>query len=215
METIEQHEKRQLTEWVGMNDPILRKLESYWQTMRRTQRIPSRLDLQPAKIDTVLPYAFIVHRVAPGIARFRVAGQKVNDVLKMDARGMPLTTLFHPQSREQVQDYAELAFAEPAIIALPLVSPGSLLRPKVQATMLLLPMHDYHGASNRLLGALVTEIDTSVTSPRRFVIPAGAVIRHEAMGLQVAATQVMPRVMPINKRPDASRPALRLVVNNG
>ncbi len=215
METIEQDEQRRLTEWVGMNDPILRKLESYWQTMRKTQRIPSRLDLQPAKIDDVLPYAFIVHRVAPGMARFRVAGQKVHELLKMDARGMPLTTLFHPQSREQIQDYAELAFAEPAIIALPLVSAGSLLRPTLKATMLLLPMHDYYGASNRLLGALVADGANIANSPRRFVIPAGAAVRHQPMGLQVASTQVMAMETCLQKRPDVPRPALRLVVNNG
>lgn len=214
LEIIEPDQKRRRSDWASMHDPILKSLEQYWQTLRRTQQIPARTDLQPTKIDQVLSYTFIVHRVAPGTARFRVAGQKIHELLKMDARGMPLTTLFHPQARGQIQDYVELAFAEPAIIALPLVSDGSLLRPTLNGTMLLLPMHDYYGQSNRLLGALVTDPQNSSNRPRRFVIPPDAPIRHDPLGLKLAATQLMPRDMIQTKRPDASRPALRLVVNN-
>jgi len=197
----------------GANDPILKNLEDYWNTLRHARRIPARNDIEPSKIDFVLPHAFILQRVAPGTARMRVAGQKLHDLLKMDARGMPLTTLFQPQARDQIKDLLEAAFMEPAILSFPLLSPGSLMRPEITGAMLLLPLRDHLGKSNRLLGALVTDVEQTAR-PRRFLIPEGARIRHERLGLQLAAQTLMPRT-PTTASTDATTPALRLVVNNG
>ncbi|MEJ8560515.1 PAS domain-containing protein [Yoonia sp. GPGPB17] len=196
----------------GQNDPILQSLEQYWQTLRNAQQLPARTEIAPSKIDRALPYAFILQRVAPGTCRFRVAGQRLHDLLKMDARGMPLTTLFHPDARAQVQQLLEEAFTGPAIVSIPLSSPGSMLRPTLTGAMLLLPLRDRENKATRMLGALVTDQDGG-TRPRRFVIPAGARIRHEPIGIQLAAAQLIPRLH--EKRPDAERPALKLVVNNG
>ena len=196
----------------GQDDPVLQSLEQYWQTLRHAQQLPARTDIAPSRIDHALPHAFILQRVAPGVARFRVAGQRLHDLLKMDARGMPLATLFLPEAREQAQHLLELAFTGPAIVCIPLCSPGTLLRPALTGTMLLLPLRDKEDKTTRMLGALVTDQDGGAR-PRRFVIPQGARIRHDPIGVQLATTQLIPR-RP-TKRPDAARPALRLVVNNG
>ena len=212
MDRKEQQKRRQADK-PGVNEPVLQALEAYWQTLRHAQTIPARTDLVPSEIDHVLPYSFILQRVAPGVARFRVAGQKLHELLKMDARGMPLTTLFDPFSRNQIQDYVELAFAEPAIIALSLTSPGNMIRATVNGTILLLPMRDHGGTTNRLLGALVTNAQSG-NRPRRFAIDPHAPVRHEPIGLKLATTQLMPRPAAPIEKPDAKRPALRLVVNN-
>lgn len=194
---------------------VLESLERYWKTLRHADRIPARNDIVPSQIDHVLPYAFILQRVAPGTARFRVAGQKLHDVLKMDARGMPVTTLFHPESRDHIKDLLEAAFSEPAIIAIPLTSPGSLLRPTLEATMLWLPLSDQDGKATRILGALVAGSNAEGTRPRRFMIPDGAKIRHEPLAGPRPVVSLVPRDPSQPKRPNAMRPALRLVVNNG
>ncbi len=87
----------------GAENPILRHLESYWQSLRHARHIPARNEIAPQGIDAALPYAFILQRVGPGVARMRVAGQKIHELLCMDARGMPVSVLFAPNSREQLR----------------------------------------------------------------------------------------------------------------
>ncbi|PJI91904.1 PAS domain-containing protein [Yoonia maricola] len=212
MDISDQSKERRQVQMPGHDDPILRHLEAYWQTLRNARQLPARTDIAPSKIDEALPHAFILQRVAPGMARFRVAGQRLHDLLKMDARGMPLGTLFQSGSREQAQQLIEAAFAGPAIVSIPLSSPGTLMRPALNGTMLLLPLRDRDNNSTRMLGALVTDQDGGAR-PRRFEIPQGARIRHEPIGVQLATAQLVPRAHA--KGPDAARPALKLVVNNG
>ena len=199
----------------ALDDPILNNLERYWRSLRHAQQIPTRTAIDPSQIDTALPYAFILQRVAPGTARFRVAGQRIYDLLKMDARGMPFSTLFQPEARDDITDLIEAAFGEPAIIGLPLVSAGGLLQPEMRGAVILLPMQDDAGVTNRMLGAIVTP-DATKSRARRFAIDADAPRRHETLGIKLAAATLMPKVVPQRPRPDASlQPALRLVVNNG
>lgn len=190
---------------------VLQGVEDYWQTLRHADRLPARNDIAPDQIDDLLPHAFILQRVAPGIARFRVAGQRLHDLLKMDARGMPFSTLFAPQARDQLQELVEASFMDPAIISMPLRSASGLLRPEVNGTLLLLPMRDHQNETSRILGAIVTE-PVTVTRPRRFVISQDRPLRRESLGTRSPATQLMQGVN--RKGPNAARPALKLVVNN-
>ncbi len=213
MKTVEDNPQRRRSDRHGAGHHTLESLEQYWQALRNAQRVPSRNDIEPSQIDDALPHAFILQRVAPGIARMRVAGQKLHDLLKMDARGMPLSTFFLPESKDQIAKLVEAAFSEPAIISVPLNSPGSIVRPHLTGTMLLLPLRDDKGATSRILGAIVTEGQTG-SRPRRFEITKGARVRHETLGLQLASVQTLIQPQPAEVQ-DKARPALRLVVNNG
>lgn len=222
MKFVDTKTPRRRSDLPGADNEVLQNLERYWQTLRRAQKLPSRNDIQPAQIDAALPHAFILQRVAPGIARLRVAGQQLHDLLKMDARGMPISTFFEPHARNQLADLIESAFNEPAIIAFPLVSPGSLIRPALSGTLLMLPLRDDRGEVTRILGAIVTEGQTG-NRPRRFVIPENSVIRKECLSLQLASTQDLPEAAPKDgseqDRPEQDRPVprgrvLRLVVDN-
>lgn len=204
--------ERRRRDMCGQRDPILKNLEQYWQTLRHAQRLPARNDVAPSQIDNALPHAFILQRVAPGIARFRVAGQRLHHLLKMDARGMPFSTIFLPEAQDQVQSLLESAFSSPAIVSIPLISPATILRPALHGTVLLLPLRDSDDNTTRMLGALVTEPDNG-SRTRRFTINKAARIRHDHIGLRLAPTPMFPK--PPSERPDAIRPALRLVVNNG
>lgn len=214
MDMHDQPKELRHDEMPGHANLILRSLEAYWQALRDAQRLPARNDIAPHQIDHALPNAFILQRVAPGTARFRVAGQKLHELLKMDARGMPVSTLFMPEARARAQDLVEASFSGPAIVSIPMTSPGTILRPATNATMLLLPMRDNAGNPTRILGGLVTDAPIG-NRPRRFMIPDDARIRQEPIGVQLATTQLIPRIPVLKEKPDAIRPALRLVVNNG
>ena len=215
MDTIDHPIRQQVATTPMLDDPILTSLEQYWHTLRRARHIPVRTDLDPNRIDHALPYAFILQRVAPGTSRFRVAGQRIHDLLKMDARGMPFSTLFHLDTHNALADMLESAFYEPAILGLPLVSKGTVLRPALHGAMILLPMQDDKGQTNRLLGAIVAPT-TLYSRPRRFEFDSQQQMRHQALGPKLAAVRLTPRSQTASKRPDAlQHPALRLVVNNG
>ena len=202
-------------ESVTLDHPHLRALEEYWRSLRKASEIPARIDLNPAQIEGVLPYAFILQRVAPGTARFRVAGQRVHDLLRMDPRGMPFSTLFEQQDHDELRLLIESSFSDPAVIGLPLVSSGTLLRPPLEGAVLLLPMRDSGGETSRALGAIVTAPHHS-TKPRRFGFKPTARKRHEPLGpTRPELVSLIPALPEQQKRPDtAKRPALKLVVNN-
>lgn len=204
------------SETVALDHPHLQALECYWRSLRKAAEIPARIDLNPAQIEQVLPYSFILQRVAPGTARFRVAGQRVHDLLRMDPRGMPFSTLFDQHDHEDLRKLLESSFSDPAVIGLPLLSAGSLLRTELAGAVLLLPMRDSAGETTRALGAIVTPSHHS-TKPRRFAIRRTARIRHERLApARPALVTLMPTPTPQRPRPGAfQRPALRLVVNNG
>jgi hypothetical protein len=196
----------------GADNPTLNSLETYWRALRHARHIPSRNDIRPHEIDGALPHAFILQRVAPGVARMRVAGQQLHELLQMDARGMPISTFFQPNARDQIADLVEMAFSEPAIIAVPLVSPGSVVRAPLTGTMLLLPLRDEVGETSRVLGALVTDGNRGIR-PRRFDVDQNAHIRVDNLGIKLATEQTLP-ISKQTKGPDVERPALRLVINN-
>lgn len=215
MDTIDLLRDHRRTGFAGADNPILMTLEQYWQTLRDADRIPARSAIEPGKIDRVLPHAFILQRVAPGIARIRVAGQKMHEFLKMDARGMPLSTLFQPEARDEIQRLVDAAFTDPAIVTLPLLSPGGLMQAPISGTMMLLPLRDHEGHTTRILGALVADGQRG-TRPRRFIIGAQSKIRYDRLGVPPQVVALTPRAPVTTQRPNVSqRPALRLVVNNG
>ena len=199
---------------------VLDELERYWRELRGARRIPIRSEVDPARIDSALPYAFILDRVAPGVGRLRVAGQKLSAFIDMDARGMPLTSFFTADAREQVMAQTEAVFARPALVELPLISVRSLGRPRLTGKMLLMPLLGPDGTVSRALGAILMDGMIGRT-PRRFDIADGEAIRCEvlpepqkyAMPVAVNAGARVGQQFA-SKRPDNMRPALRLVVSN-
>lgn len=213
MKTVTDIPQRRRTDTATPQNATLQSLEKYWQALRHAQRIPSRNDIEPRQIDDALPHSFILQRVAPGVARMRVAGQQLHDLLKMDARGMPVSTFFVPEARDEIADLVENAFTSQAIVAVQVVSPGSLLRHEVTGTMLLLPLRDAKGETTRILGALVTD-GVRGNRPRRFEIAQGKPIRQEPQAPKLASVQAIPRPEQPKGRDKKPR-VLRLVVNNG
>ena len=187
--------------------PALGQLERHWQSLRHDIAIPKRADVNPSAIDAALPWTFVLHRVAPGVARMRVAGQKLHEVLGMDPRGMPLSAFFDADDRSTFSVHLEAMFSEPSLVQLPLHRSAGILRPAVTGTLLLLPLTDDQGEVTRAFGALVT--NRPIGHRRKLRLNESQPIRQEPITIFTAPH---PAQM---QRPDVIRPALRLVVNNG
>jgi len=197
--------------------PILAELERYWRDLRGARRLPVRSEVDPARIDAVLPYAFVIERVAQGIARLRVTGQKLNASLGMDARGMPLSSFFTPAARPLLAAHLETVFDGPALVDLPLTSARGLGRPLLTGRLMILPLLGSDGTVSRALGALLTD-GMIGRAPRRFDIAPGEVrceIISEMGRPRLALAAGQGGAGTQRKGPDAARPDLRLVVSNG
>lgn len=146
---------------------IMAEMQEYWQSLRQGRAIPARSDIEPRGIHRALDYAFILERIAPGAARFRLAGRHLIDLMGMEVRGMPVCAFLSPSSRGRLSDVLESVFKAPQIARLSLQAKAEYARPQLEARLLLLPLRSDLGDVTRALGCLIAEGNTGV-APRRF-----------------------------------------------
>lgn len=138
----------------------IRQAEAYWTALRAEKSqggVPFRSDIDPRGLENILEYSFILERIAPGIARFRLAGNHLNEVAGMEVRGMPLTSFFSLQSRAEISATLEHIFDTPAVAELRLSREKRFGRAAFEARMLLLPLKSDFGDVSRVLGVLVAD----------------------------------------------------------
>lgn len=142
-------------------------VEAYWDALRAGREMPKRAEIDPRGIESALEHAFILERVAPSIARMRIAGSHLNDIMGMEARGMPLTAFFEQDGRTRIADLLEEVFQTPATAEVLMHAAGSLGQPELNARMVLLPLKSDLGDVSRILGCLVSIGEVGIV-PRRF-----------------------------------------------
>lgn len=147
----------------------VQEVEAYWEAIRAGRLVPRRADIDPRGIERALEFAFVLERVAPGIARLRIAGSHLSDLMGMEVRGMPVSSFVTPQSRNRMGDALEQVFDSPAKVTVDLESEGGLGKPTITGRMILLPMKSDLGDISRALGCFATTGEIGRT-PRRFEV---------------------------------------------
>ncbi|MBJ3762940.1 PAS domain-containing protein [Maribius pontilimi] len=142
-------------------------LETYWTALSAGRIMPYRDEVDPRGLEQTLDQTFLLERIAPGMARFRLAGQQVSSLLGMDLRGMPFSALFTPGARDELKDSLSAIFDEPARVELVLQSRRQGLRGRLAARMLLLPLRDRAGEVSRVIGCMSAG-GKDVRAPQRF-----------------------------------------------
>ena len=153
--------------------PVIREVEAYWEGLRHGRHLPLRSEVDPRGIERALEYAFILERIAPGIARFRLAGMHLNDLMGMEVRGMPITAFFRPESRKSISLALEHLFEKPQKIEMDLSAERGIGKPPLDARLLMLPLRSDLGDVSRALGCLVT-VGQIGRTPRRFEVREGS-----------------------------------------
>ncbi len=187
-----------------MHHPALKQIDAYWEGLRTEAknggRVPRRADIDPRGIDRALNQAFILERIAPGLARIRIAGMHLSDLMGMEVRGMPFTSLFTAPARRRMTDVLESVFEGPRKAEISIVAEKGIGRPALAGRILLLPLRSDLGDVTRILGGFAT-IGNIGRTPRRFDIS----------GIEMAEIGGRPRVfLPTGNRPvnrPESRPA--------
>lgn len=204
------------------NPTALNELEAFWTGLPRQNGVPMRKDVDPVAMGALLEDSFILERVAPGVARVRVAGRNIAKLVGIEPRGLPLTAILMPNARAAMANYIEAAFNTPAIIELPLEAPRAVGQPMLHGQILLLPLRDDKGRINRVLGGLVMSgrrgrgnrrfTISDRTAPR--VVPVVGLKAIDGGQTKLAALRPRPSLQVVEGGEAKGTPALRLVVSN-
>lgn len=141
----------------------------YWSALRGDRLVPLRSEIDPRGIEGALDCAFILERIAPGIARFRLAGSQLVELMDAEVRGMPLSILFAPDSRPALAEAVEGVFCGPETLRLTLSGERGFARPQMRAEMVILPLKSDLGDVSRALGCFGSAGGLG-RGPRRLVI---------------------------------------------
>lgn len=172
---------------------LLQEVRAYWEALRPEGGLPERAAIDPRGLERALEHVFLVERIAPGLARFRLAGMHLTVLMGMEVRGMPLSALFDPQGRDRMQGLLEQVFSGPSVLELALEGERGIGRPSLEGRMILLPVRGDAGTCDRALGCLVT-VGPVGRTPRRFAV----------------ARQVTEALVPSQERaPKAAAPVLQ------
>lgn len=150
-------------------DPALAQIRAYWEALRAGRVVPMRSQVNPRGLENALDRAVMLERVADGIARIRLAGSHATALMGMEVRGMPLSALVHPESRDDLAQALKAAFDTPAVVEITLEARRGLGRPALSGRMVILPLMSEDGRVDRALGYLGAEGVIGRT-PRRFDI---------------------------------------------
>ncbi len=215
------------------------QVEGYWNALYDRKTLPRRADVDPRALESALEYTFILQHIAPGIARFRVAGQHLTQLMGLDVRGMPLTAMFDPAARIELSRIVQTVVTDPCICEVFIQSAGTFGRGVLTGKLFLAPLLDEAGQMTRILGCFQTN-GTIGRQPRRFSITeirtkslsnvpneyASLAIEPKKLGFAEPATRFatrenkhsagdkqIPARQNVKKEPDEKRPVLKLVVS--
>jgi hypothetical protein len=156
-----------------VNFPAVSQIDAYWEGLRDGRLMPKRSEVDPRGMEGALEYAMLMELVAPGVARIRVSGMHLTDLLGMEVRGMPLTAFFEPQDRPRIaavlDEVVGTKGSGPKVIEVSLASPGGIGRPELQAKLYLAPLASERDGRPRILACLQAK-GTVGRAPRRFQI---------------------------------------------
>ena len=167
------------------------EVRDYWEALRAGRDVPYRSEIDPRGIERALEFAFVLERVAPQVARFRLAGMHLSDLMGMEVRGMPLTSFFTPKAREEVSDVLQSVFTGPRTAELTLKAEPGFGKPEMQARLIILPLKSDLGDVSRALGCLMAEGPIG-RAPRRFDIVSCAVGQIETSTRSAFRTSRLP-----------------------
>lgn len=156
-----------------MAHPLITSVSRYWDSLRAGRLVPQREEIDPREIQNALSYSFILDRARPGSVRFRLSGMHLNDILGMEARGMPVRALCDVPYRQRFMEQVERVFETPSILEVELRADGGAEGP-VRARLALLPLSTHGGEINRALGIFVCD-SRVIDAPMRFATRGFAV----------------------------------------
>jgi hypothetical protein len=195
----------------------LQAVRAYWEGLRGPGgSLPARAAIDPRGLAPALDSVFVGERIGTGLLRLRISGMALTDIAGLDMKGLPISTLFLPESRLRLAQVIERVFTLPEVAELHLEAERTIGRPALSARLLLLPLRAVDGSQSLVLGCLATDGQVG-RAPRRFAI-LRAVEERLVSDAPVLPAAADPAPQPAFAEPPApalrrlpGRPHLRLV----
>ena len=94
---------RQADDLATPRDPILARLFDYWQSKRGGRAMPSRADIDPAELRSLVHHVMLYDVGKPGEPFLvRLAGQAIVDFVGRNYTGLPVTAGMPPEAAERM-----------------------------------------------------------------------------------------------------------------
>lgn len=178
------------------------QIEGYWNALRGDRQMPFRSEIDPRGLKGALEYCFVLERVSPGLARLRVAGSHLGDLMGMEVRGMPITSFLQSDDRQTFGEMLEEVFETPATATVTLHSDAGFGRKSLNARMILMPVRSDLGDTSRILGGFSCD-DEIGRPPRKFSIDR---IKLKPIDAKAPALSATPERLPLDVFRAAEKP---------
>lgn len=155
----------------GIRTGRLRMLLEHYLEVRGDRRMPSRRDIEPLKLGPVLPIIWISeYEAAAGTFRYRLAGEKVNELWGQPVAGRLLSDFSPPERFDATNENFLRVLREEAV----LVAHGAVFRCSGRIGLgerLILPLSSDGFTADGLIGATHREptIDLELAPTRELV----------------------------------------------
>jgi hypothetical protein len=153
----------------GCDGTGVAEVRAYWEGLRVGVALPRRDQIDPRGMAGALAQVLMLEQVAAGMARIRLGGATLTDLMGMEVRGMPLSALFDPMARAGLERVLAQVFTGAVTATLVLEAERGLGRPTLSGRMLLLPLLGDNGRPDLILGCVALHGGIGRT-PRRFHI---------------------------------------------
>lgn len=218
----------ELTAFRGRNvRPILAQVEAHWEDIRGRRLVPARSEVEPRALQGALAHVFVLERISTGLARFRIAGSYLGDLMGTEVRGLPASAIFEPGSRERLSDAMQAVFDDPSVVRLELGAAKGFGRGALSGDMMLMPLRSDLGEISRALGVVVMSGNVGrtprkleiISQARRGLVGYSGADVTQLRGKSETDDQFRPQRRPLAQaqppaRASTKAPHLRLVTDN-
>ncbi|WP_075288776.1 PAS domain-containing protein [Pararhizobium arenae] len=127
---------------------------SYWNALRGNNEVPSRDQIEPAHIRTLLADLLILEHRADDEIRFRLAGTRICALFGRELRGSRFDALWAGEQSAKVERLLKDILAQKLPVSLSAVALAGR-SDRLPTEVVLLPLRSSEGHVNRILGAIV------------------------------------------------------------
>ena len=142
-----------------MKQRTIQTLYAYWNELRAGRVAPRRLEIEPARIGSILPETFMLERTDPATYRYRLAGTRLCEIFRAELRGTNILDGWAEPDRAALARHLDFACEQGAVTLLTIEASAGTTR-RVQLEAILLPLTHANNAMERVIGAM-TALTTS------------------------------------------------------
>jgi hypothetical protein len=136
-----------------MKQRTLQILYAYWDGLRAGRIAPLRLEIDPARIGSILPEIFLLERTDPAVYCYRLAGTRLCEIFGAELRGSNFLDGWSATDRAILAGHLRLTCDQGAATLLTAEASADSVR-RVELEAILLPLMHANAPAGRVIGAM-------------------------------------------------------------